>query len=131
MDDQKAKNSIIFLMVSVLFLIVGMFLITFIGTFKKNGAQDIRTRASQASTLELTAIVTNVDAQDSILTVKNLQFSGNTGTGEDLGEFFVTMPIGFSPSKITVGTRVRLTVIASSFNTAERTVSATKIDVLR
>ncbi|MBI4066673.1 hypothetical protein HY411_03070 [Candidatus Gottesmanbacteria bacterium] len=96
-------------------------------------SQDVRARASVTSLMRLTAVITSFDENEKVVVVNGLQFTGSTPKGlEDLarntaGEWRVTVSGNVNLSNLNPGSRVELQVNPSSFNIAERTLTAAAI----
>lgn len=95
--------------------------------------QDVRTRASVTSLMRMRAVVTSVDEAQGIVVVNGLQFAGNapesleTLARNTAGEWQVTVSGGVNLAALSPGARVELQVNPSSFNIAQRTLTAAAI----
>jgi hypothetical protein len=66
------------------------------------------------------------NAANNILTVNQLMFDDSDG--KTLGDGWqVTVPVSFSPNKITSGTKIRITASPATFLIATHTLTATEI----
>ncbi len=115
---------------SVGFIIIAIVFIAILDRVKTNSSTDVRAKASAKSTLEVQGTVVSVDSSTNTMTVSNLQFV-NKGTSDgkvrNLGEWIVTLPEGISPSSVSPGTRVTITVIPSTMNATRHTLTAYKV----
>ncbi len=97
--------------------------------------QDIRTRASVTSLMRMTAVVTSVDEAKGIVIVNGLQFSGSAPESLEgrntAGEWTVSLAGNANFAGLYPGARVELQVNPSSFNIAQRSLTAAAITVSR
>lgn len=119
-------------------LIVGAIVVTAVlNRTTSEKPQDVRARASVTSLMRLTAIVTSVDEGKGLVVVNGLQFTGNTPKSlESLarntaGEWQVTVSGNVNLATLGAGSRIELQVNPSSFNIAERSLTAAALTVSR
>lgn len=130
----SGKGSIIFFAGSVIFVLLGILVITILGTSAKNsdgGTTDIRAKAAVASALKFTGMVTEVDEANNTVTVDNLMFEDAEPGSKSLGIWTVTPPANVSVSSLSPGTNVIISVVADTFNAASKTLTATAIVPVR
>lgn len=129
--NAQGKNSLFFLIGSVAFVLFGMLIITIIGTGRSSDPQDIRARAAVEPSLHFTALVSNVDSTNATIIVDTLQFEDAEAGQPDLGTWTVNPPPDFAYAGVFPGARVTITVLPATFNATDKTLSATKIEVVK
>lgn len=117
-------------------LIVGAIVVTAIlNRTTSEKPQDVRARASVTSLMRLTAIVSAVDEAAGTIIVNDIQFASSApenlqGLAAQGGEWTV-IALSINLATLRPGARVELQVNPSSFNIAERTLTAAAITVSR
>jgi hypothetical protein len=125
-----SKNYTLFFIFSVGFVLISIAFITILGqTSKKDGENvDIRAKATVANSLKLIGIVT--DVKEGSITVGQLKFESKKDEASDMGTWEVTIPPTVNHSGVSIGKKVFINADASTFNTAQKTMTALAITPL-
>lgn len=91
--------------------------------------EDIRARAGNPSSLQMNARVVSVDSARGVVIVDNLQMAD--GTGQNLGQWTVTVASNVNISKLVSGRNVLLGVDAPTFAIQTHTFTALEIRQVR
>lgn len=130
----SGKNSIIFFAGSVVFVLLGIMVITILGTSAKNEdgtTTDIRAKAAVSSALKFVGLVTEIDEVNNTVTVDNLMFEDAETGSKSLGTWTVTPPANVSVTSLSPGTKVIISVVAETFIASSKTLTATAIVPMR
>lgn len=138
MKKKPANNTFLIFFGSVAFIVTAVVATAILNkTSNTASSQDVRARASVTSLLRLTAIVESVDETNGIVSVNGLQFTGSTPDGlqnisrNTGGTWKVTVAARENLSALRPGSRVELQVNPTSFNIAQRSLTAAAITVSR
>lgn len=128
MGNNSGKNSIIFFVGSVFFVLLGILVITILSTRQSNtDTQDVRARAAVSAALKFTGVVNSIDDSSGTLIVDDLQFENAQEGTKSLGTWTVTPPASFNLSSVSPGSRVTISVVAETFIATSHTMEATAI----
>ena len=138
--DVKKKptsNSFPYFFGSVILIVAAIVVTAILNRTTSEKPQDVRARASVTSLMRMTAIVETIDETKGVIVVNGLQFSGSTPEGMQSaarntgGSWNVSVSGSVNLSPISPGSRVELQVNPSSFNIADRTLTAAAITLTR
>lgn len=132
--EKRKSNTFLYFVASVGLVIVAIIFTTLVDKVKSpETSEDIRARATNSSALKFTATVSSIDEVEGTLTVDNLQFAdkGRSTTIKTLGSWKVTPPRNFRLSAVASGSRIMLSVIPTTFQTASHTFTASEITLNR
>lgn len=124
-----SKNYTIFFILSVGFVLLSISFITILGqTSSKEGPnKDIRAKATVQNSLLLTGTVSSIDVSAGTFVVEQVKFVNND-KAPSMGTFTATVSTGVEMKMIKVGTNMRLSVDAASFNTQGKTFTVLAIN---
>jgi len=127
----RKSGSLIYLLGSVGLILLAILLTALIQRAKDTSSTgaDIRARAGNPSTLQMTGQVESVDNNKEVFVVDNLKFSD--GSEQDLGKWTVTPGPNADISKLTSGRTVVLGVEAATFSIEKHTFRALEVRQLR
>lgn len=141
MEEVKKKqssNSFIYFFGSVVLIVTAIVATTILNrTTNTANTQDVRTRASVTSLMRMNAVVTSVDEGKGVVVVNGLEFVGSapesleTLARNTAGEWTVTVGGNVNFGAVFPGARVQLQVNPSTFNIAQRSLTAAAITVSR
>ncbi|MDP1722513.1 MAG: hypothetical protein Q8L37_04870 [Candidatus Gottesmanbacteria bacterium] len=138
MKKKPVNNSFFIFFGSVAFIVTAVVATAILNrTSTTTTSQDVRARASVTSLMRLTAIVESIDESKSLVIVNGLQFMGSTPEGLQSvarntgGLWTVTISAGVNLGTLRPGSRVELQVNPSSFNIAQKSLTAAAITVSR
>lgn len=122
-----SKNYTLFFILSVGFVLLSIAFITILGQTSSPDtvSKDIRAKATVQNSMQLTGTVSLVDGGS--ITVDNVQFIDNKNAAS-MGTFVATPGPGVSLNNIRIGTTVRLSVDAATFDTQRRTFTVIGIN---
>lgn len=122
-----SKNYTLFFILSVGFVLLSIAFITILGQTSSTDSvsKDIRAKATVQNSMQLTGTVSLVDAGS--ITVDNVRFADNDNTAS-MGTFTAYPGSGVSISNIRIGSTVRLSVDASTFDTQKKTFTVLRIN---
>lgn len=120
---------------SVILIVAAIVVTAILNRTTTEKPQDVRARASVTSLIRLTAIVSAVDEATGTITVNDIQFANSApenlqGLAAQGGQWSVTA-LGINLATLRPGARIELQVNPSSFNIAERSLTASAISVSR
>lgn len=124
-----SKNYTLFFILSVGFVLLSISFITILGqTSSKEGPnKDIRAKATVQNSLSLTGIVSSIDTGSRTFVVDQVKFVNND-EAPAMGTFTATVATGVDMKTIKVGTTIRLSVDAASFNTQGKTFTVLAVN---
>lgn len=137
MKKKQGPSSLPYFFGSVVLIVTAIVATAILNRTASEKPQDVRARASVTSLMRLSAIVTSVDEAKGVILVNDLQFTGSTPESlESLarntaGEWQVTVSGSVNLAALSPGARVELQVNPSSFNIAQRSLTAASITVSR
>ena len=138
MKKKPANNSFLIFFGSVAFIVTAIVATAILNrTSNTTSSQDVRARASVTSLMRLSAIVESVDETKWLVIVNGLQFTGSTPDGlQNISRnsgvtWKVTVAARENLSALGAGSRVELQVNPTSFNIAQRSLTAAAITVSR
>lgn len=119
---EKKDNTIIYIVSTISFIIMGIILTTVINNTKSN---DIRLRASATSGIAATATVSKINSDTNSIIVDQLIFVSSPTKG--MGSWIVTPPSNFKFSSVTVGDKINLVIDPTTLVIPSHTLSAKEI----
>lgn len=137
MKKNPSSNSFIYFFGSVILIVTAIVATAILNRTASEKPQDVRARASVTSLMRLTAIVTSVDEAKGVVAVHDLQFTGSTPESlaglarNTAGEWQVSVSGNVNLATLGPGSRVELQVNPSSFNIAQRSLTAAAITLVR
>ncbi len=122
-----SKNYTLFFILSVGFVLLSIAFITILGQTSSTDSvsKDIRAKATVQNSMQLTGTVSLVDVGS--LTVDNVRFADNDSAAS-MGTFTAFPGSGVSLNNIRVGSTVRLSVDASTFDTQKKTFTVLRFN---
>jgi len=134
MNNTGNKNSLLLFIGSVSFVLLGVFVIAFIGlspgSNSSGGSQDIRAKAGVVSTSKLIGVVDTIDETAGTIKVNNLKFESTDNPNATLGTWTVKVEGGIK-SDIVNGVKVRLSILPGTMKAKTHTVTATAVEIIR
>lgn len=133
---KQAAGSFPYFFGSVILIIGAIVVTALLNRSTPEQPQDVRARASVTSLMRLTAIVSAIDEAAGTITVNGIQFASSApanlqALASQGGEWTVTAAGNTNLANVRPGARVELQVNPSSFNIAERSLTAQAITVSR
>jgi len=122
-ETKKKDNSFLYLISTIGFIVVGIILTGIINTTKSS--TDIRSRASKASGIEATAIISQVDSTKNVVTVDQLIFTSSPQ--KNMGSWTVTPPPSATLDALTVGAKFKIIIDPITLDIKNHTLTAKEI----
>jgi hypothetical protein len=126
-----SKNYTLFFIFSVAFVLLSIGFITILGQKSSNPddtSTDLRAKAGVAAALKIKGTVSAYNPGEKTLIVNNVQFDTAGQNDKSMGTFTVTVTQkDFQASLGRPGTNVLLSVDAESFNTLQKTMTASSV----
>lgn len=130
----KKNSSLLYFLASVGLVIIAIVFTAVVDRVRSPApSTDIRARAGKSLALKFTAVVSEVNEVEGILTVDNLRFAGQErgAATKTLGTWKVTPPPRFRLSSVAPGSRITLAVNPTTFQTTTHSFTATEITLNR
>jgi len=121
-EVKKKDNSLLYLVSTIAFIIVGIILTGIINT-NKSSSTDIRSRASATSGIDATAIVSEVK-NDTVL-VDQLTFTSSPQ--KNMGSWIITPPTSAKLETFTDGTKIKIIIDPTTLKIETHTLTAKEI----
>ena len=121
-ETNKKNTSIVYLISTVSFIIVGIVLTGIIN--KTRVSTDIRSRASATSGISATAVVNEIK-DDGTITVNQLTFTSSPE--KNMGLWTVAFPTTTNNNALVSGTKVKIIIEPTTLNIEDRTLTAKEI----
>ena len=121
-ETNKKNTSIVYLVSTVAFILVGIALTGIIN--KTRGSTDIRSRASVTSGISATAVVNGIN-DDGTIMVDQLTFTSSPE--KNMGLWTVTFPTTTNNNALISGTKVKIIIESTTLNIENHTLTAKEI----
>ena len=121
-ETNKKNTSIVYLISTVSFIIVGIVLTGIIN--KTRVSTDIRSRASATSGITASAVVSEMN-DDGTITVDQLTFTSSPE--KNMGLWTVTFPTTTNSNALVSGSKVRIIIEPTTLNIEDHTLTAKEI----
>ena len=121
-ETKKNNNSILYLVSTVAFILVGIILTGIIN--KTRVSTDIRSRASATSGISATGVISEIN-DNATITVDQLTFSSSPE--KNMGSWSVTFPTTTNNNILTSGTKIKIIIEPTTLNIESRTLTAKEI----
>lgn len=119
-------NSMLYFVGSVLLIIVAIVFTAILDSTRgSEPSGDIRARAGNLSTVNMSGTISSADETQGVLVVDNLQFK--RGTKKNLGTWTVTPPASYTLSRAVPGKKITLAVDPTTFIAMTHTLTATSL----
>lgn len=126
----KKANSLLYIGGSLMLILAAIAVTTILNrTSNSADGVDVRAKAGVANTLQLTGIVASVSQSTGTLAVDNVMFASSTNN-DNLGLWTVSSPL-VDLSTFPVGSKITLTVDATTFLVTTHTMTATQIKITK